>query len=143
MAAVLRVMRQGRGSEATEAVFRLQAKKSLFIPGCVQGAIIQLVCLCVSVCNIRRFTLIARAVYTRPISTNPGSMEAEQYGLTRGTCFLACRLELDAVAGLLWISWCVFGGADFFSVFLFYFFFFERTRPGASIRPPCLIPLYK
>ena len=64
---------------------------------------------------------------TRPISTNPGFMEAAEYGLTRGTCFLACRLELDAVAGLLWISWCVLGGADF-SVFFFSFsFFFERT----------------
>ena len=39
--------------------------------------------------------------YTRPISTNPGSMEAREYRLTRGTCLLACRLELDAVAGLL------------------------------------------
>ena len=41
---------------------------------------------------------------TRPISTNPGSMEAGEYGLTLGTCFLACRLELDVVTGLLWIS---------------------------------------
>ena len=48
---------------------------------------------------------------------NPGSMEAGEYRLTRGTCFLACRLELDAVAGLMWISWCVLGRADFFSVF--------------------------
>ena len=54
---------------------------------------------------------------TMPISTNPGSMQAVQYGLTRVTCFLACRLELDAVAGLLWLSWCVLGGADFFPCF--------------------------
>ena len=69
-------------------------------------------------------------------------MEAGEYGLTRGTCFLACRLELDAVAGLLWISWCVLGGAIFF-VFIFFpiFFFFERTWPAASMRPPCLIYL--
>ena len=59
---------------------------------------------------------------TRPISTNPESMEAGEYGL-RGTCFLACGLELDAVAGLLWISWCVLGGAIFFSVFFSRFFF--------------------
>ena len=39
--------------------------------------------------------------YTRPISTNPGSMEAGNIKITRGTCFLACRLVLDAVAGLL------------------------------------------
>ena len=60
-----------------------------------------------------------------------------EYGLTRGTCFLACRLELDAVTGLLWISWCVLGAADVFSVF----FFFERTLPAASMKPPCLIYL--
>ena len=46
-------------------------------------------------------------------------MEAGEYGLTRVTCFLACRLELDAVAGLLWISWCVLGGVADFSVFFF------------------------
>ena len=69
-------------------------------------------------------------------------MEAGEYGLTRGTCFLACRLELVAVAGLLCISWCVLGGADFFPVFFFsIFFFLERTRPAASMRPRCLIHL--
>ena len=74
---------------------------------------------------------------TRPISTNAGSMEAGDYGLTRGTWSLACRLELDAVAGLLWISWCVLGGGEDFSVsFSPNFFFFERTRPAASLRPP-------
>ena len=79
-----------------------------------------------------------------PFSTNPRSMEAGEYGLTRGTCFLACRLELDAVAGLLWISWYVLGGAGFFCVFFHlgvFFFSFERTRPAASMRPPCLIYL--
>ena len=74
---------------------------------------------------------------TRPISTNAGSMEAGDYGLTRGTWSLACRLELDAVAGLLWISWCVLGGGEDFSVsFSPNFFFFERTRPAARMRPP-------
>ena len=53
-----------------------------------------------------------------PIFTNPGSMEAGGYGLARGTCFVARRLEVVAVAGLLWISWCVLGAAGFFS-FLF------------------------
>ena len=53
---------------------------------------------------------------TRPISTNPGSMEAGKNGLTRGTCLVARRLEVVAVTGLLWISWCVFGAAGF-SVF--------------------------
>ena len=49
-------------------------------------------------------------------------MEAGEYGLTRGTCFLACSLEFDAVAGLLWISWCVRVGR-IFPVFFFRFFF--------------------
>ena len=58
---------------------------------------------------------------TRPISTNPGSLEAGEYGLTRGTCLFVHRLEVVAVAGLLWISWCVLGAAVF-CVFLFVFF---------------------
>ena len=65
----------------------------------------------------------------RPISTNPGSMEAGDHGLTRGTCFLACRFELDALAGVLWISWCVSGRADF-SVFFFLRFFFSSNAHG-------------
>ena len=53
---------------------------------------------------------------TRPISTNPVSMEAGEYGLTRGTWFFARRLEVVAVAGLLWLSRCAFGEAGFFSI---------------------------
>ena len=56
-------------------------------------------------------------------------MEAETCGLTRETCSLACRLELDAVAGLLWISWCVLGGTDFFLCFFFRFLSL-RTHPA-------------
>ena len=79
---------------------------------------------------------------TRPISTSLASMEAGEYGLTRRTFFSAHRLELFAVAGLLWISWCVLGAADFSCFFFFRFsFFFERTRPAASMRPPCLLYL--
>ena len=63
-------------------------------------------------------------------------MEAGQYGLTCGTCFVARRPEVVAVAGLLSMSWCVLGGADFFVLFLF-----EHTRHAASMRPPCLIYL--
>ena len=55
-------------------------------------------------------------------------MEAGEYGLTRGTCCVARNHELVVVAGLLWISWCVSGGADFFSVFCFFDFFFLRTH---------------
>ena len=61
-------------------------------------------------------------------------MEAGNYGLTRGTCFVSRNLPVVAVAGLLWLSWCVLGGAEFFRGF-FRFFFFERTRRAASTRP--------
>ena len=76
---------------------------------------------------------------TRPISTNPGSMEAGVYGQTRGMCLVARRLGVVAVAGLMWISWCALGGVDFLLFSFFQIFFFERTRPTASMRPPCLI----
>ena len=59
-------------------------------------------------------------------------MKAGEYGLTRGTFFVARRLEVVAFAGLLWISWRVFGGADFFVFSFSISFFFERTRPAAS-----------
>ena len=66
--------------------------------------------------------------------------EACEYGLPRGTCFVARRLELVAVAGRPWISWYVLGGADFFR-FFFHFYFFEHTRPTASTRASCLMYL--
>ena len=110
-------------------------------------------------CNIRRFYLL-RELYAADFH-KPGIYgNAGEYGptrgmcfdarrlevvavLTRGTCFVARRLEVVAVAGLLWISWCVFGGANFFRVLLFFRFvvLFERTRPATSMRPPCLIYL--
>ena len=64
-------------------------------------------------------------------------MEAGEYGLTRGTCFVARRFEVVAVAGLQRDVdlWCVLGGAGVFRDFVS-FFFFERTRPAASMRPP-------
>ena len=46
-------------------------------------------------------------------------MEAGEYGLTRVTCFVAHRLEVVAVAGYLWISWCVLGAAGFISCVFF------------------------
>ena len=44
-------------------------------------------------------------------------MEAGEYGLTRGTCFVGRRLEVVAVAGLL--SWCVFWVRRIISCFFF------------------------
>ena len=77
-------------------------------------------------------------------------MEAGEYGLTRGTCFVARRLEVVAVAGLLRILWCVLGAVGIFCVCLRVrvrvcacvfpiCFFFGRTRPAASMRPSYLI----
>ena len=54
-------------------------------------------------------------------------MEAGEYGVTRGTCFVARRLEVVTVAGLLWISWYILGGADFLLIF-FFGFVFLRTH---------------
>ena len=54
-------------------------------------------------------------------------MEAGEYGLTRGTCFVARRLKVVAVAGLLWISWFVLGAPGFFRVF---FRFFSSNAHG-------------
>ena len=67
---------------------------------------------------------------TRPISTNPESMETREYGLMRETCFVVCRLEVVAVAGLLWISWKVFGAAGFISC-VFWFFGFSVFSSNA------------
>ena len=118
-------MRQGRESEATDpAFFAFRAKKRLtgVRTGCHYLNSLS-VCVCV--------TWVVFTDYescTRPISTNPGSMEAGQYGLTRGTCFVACHLEVVLVAGLLWISWCVLGAAGFFRVFFPPFFFSSNAH---------------
>ena len=70
-------------------------------------------------------------------------MEAGEYRLTRGTGFVARHLEVVAVAGLLWISWCVLSAAGFRVFFSFVVFVcsFERTQSAASMRPPRLIYL--
>ena len=69
-------------------------------------------------------------------------MEAGEYGLTRGTCFVERRLEVVAVAGLLWIfSWCVLGVTAGFR-FSFSFFFFEVHGLMQVRRPPCVIYLF-
>ena len=94
------------------------------------------VCLSVCLYNIRRYSDCESC--TRLISTNPGSMEAGECGLTRGTCFDAYCLEVVAVAGLLWISWCVLDAAGFVRV-IFVVFCFEPTRLAATMRPPCLV----
>ena len=77
---------------------KLASCTSLLVPGGVQRTIIYLDCL--PVCAT--FVVYADSKsFARAISTNPGSMEAGEFGLTRGTCFVARCLEVVAVAGLL------------------------------------------
>ena len=40
-------------------------------------------------------------------------MEAGEYGLMRGACFVESRLEVVEVAALLWILYCVWDSAGF------------------------------
>ena len=56
-------------------------------------------CLSLYVCNTRRFYCL-RELYGADFH-NAGSTEAGEYGLTRGRCFVPCRLDVVAVAGLL------------------------------------------
>ena len=89
-------------------------------------------------CNICRFTDCESC--TRPISTNPGSMEAGEYGLTRGTCSwhaISRWSRSPGCCGFRGVFWMRRG----FFVFFFFFFFFERTLPAVSMRSPCLIYL--
>ena len=97
-----------------------------------------MVCRCAGV-HVTFVVFTVRESCTRLISTNPGSMEAGVYGLTRGMSLVARRLEVVAVAGLLWISWCVLGGAGFFLVF-----FFLRTHTVCGKYEDTLphLPLY-
>ena len=60
--------------------------------------------MCVRVCDIEFVVFTDYESCTGPISTNPESMEAGEYGLTRGAWVFARRLEVVAAAGLLWIQ---------------------------------------
>ena len=105
-------------------VFAFKARKAFHagvLTGCHHCVILS-VCLSVYLCVCVTFVVFTDYERcTRPISTNSGSMEeAGEYGLSRGTCFIARRLEVGAVAGLLWISWCILGATGF-RVFFFVF----------------------
>ena len=105
-------------STSNEAVFFISRKASSCRGAYRVPLFNQSVSLCVCVTFVV-FTYCESCA--RPISTNPGSMEASEYGLTRGTCFVARRLEVVAVTGLLWMLWCVLGAVGFrvFQVFTF------------------------
>ena len=49
-------------------------------------------------------------------------MEVGVYGLTRGMCLVARRLEVVAVAGLLWYRGVLWVGWIFYCFFFFRFF---------------------
>ena len=66
--------------------------------------------MCVFVCDVEFVVFTDCESCSRPISTNLVSMEAGEYGRIRGTWFFARRLEMVAVAGLMWVSWCASGG---------------------------------
>ena len=65
-------------------------------------------------------------------------MEAGEHGLTRGARFVVVCLEVVAVAGLMWVSWCVLGGVDRFG------FIFLRTHMACCKCEAALphLPLY-
>ena len=64
-------------------------------------------------------------------------MEVGEYELTRGTCFVASRLKVLAVAGLLWISWFVLGGEGFLLCFSgIYIFKFVHVYTIAGCERP-------
>ena len=73
------------------------------------------------VCDIEFVVFTDCESCTRPISTNPGSIEALEYGLTRGTCLLACRPRVGRVRRAAVDFVVCFGGTDFCAFFSFFF----------------------
>ena len=77
---------------------------------------------------------------TRPTCTNPGSMEAGEYGQTRGTCFVARRVQGSRSPGC-----CGFGGVFWVgricSCFFLDFVFIRTHTACCMMRRPCLIYL--
>ena len=162
----LQVMRQDRGSQVTEAVFCLWTTKPFhneakpreridrgrFFPLGHKKSLhtgVRTGCHCLFSLSLRLSVYLSVCVTfdvftdwgscTRAVSTNSGSMEAGECGRTRGTFFITCRLEVVAVVGLTWVSWCVFGWARFVLVLqvttIFFFNSCTSTRPMAARDP--------
>ena len=55
-----------------------------------------------------------------------------------GRCLVACRVEVIAVAGLLWIPWCVFGAARLFFKFVHLEQSASTLGGGNDSQPICL-----
>ena len=90
------------------------------------------------VCNIRRFYCI-RELYEADLHKigiyGSGRVWANAWDVFRRTSSRVGRGRRAAVEFVV----CL--GCGGISCFLFRFLFFERTRPAASMRPPCLIYL--
>ena len=100
-------------------------QKSLFIRGACRLTLFNWsvrLCICVTFVFFTGYESCARL-----ISTNPALMAVGEYGLTRGTCFVARRLEVVAAVGLLRILWCVLSAAGFR---VFFFSFFSSNEHG-------------
>ena len=129
-------MRQRRGSEATEAVFCLQAKKPLHTG--VRTGCHYLISLSVRqcVCNIRRFYLL-RELYEADFH-KPGIYGSGTVWANACVVFprMPSRVERGRRAAVDFVV-CFGWGRRIFRVFFSsIFFFFERTRAAASMRPP-------
>ena len=75
------------------------SQKSLSYRGAYRVPFFHILSVCVCVCDIEFVAFTDYESCTRSISTNQGPMEAGGYGLSRGTCFAARRLELSRSLG--------------------------------------------
>ena len=131
-------MRQRRESEATDAVVCLLAKKPLHTgvrTGC-HYLITLSVCVSVCMCNIRRFYW-SRELYEADFHKlgiyGSGRVWANAWGVFHRAPSRGGRGHRVAVDFAVCFGW----GEIFPN-----FFFFERTRLAAIMRPPCLIYFY-
>ena len=124
-------------STSNEAVFCLQAKKASSYRGAYRVPLFNGLSVCRCVCNIRRFYCLRElyeADFHKPGMYGSGRVWANAWDVFHRMLSRVGRGRRAAVALVVCFRW---GG--FFRVFLLAFFFFERTQPAASVRPPCLI----
>ena len=120
-------MRQGRGSEVTEAAICLKGKYASSYRMGIQRVIWFSWSVCPSVCVCVTFVVFPDCESgTRPISITSESMEVDVYRLAHGTFIDTRRGEVGPVAKLLWISWCGLRAAGF----RVYFYFFHSNAHG-------------
>ena len=133
-------MRQGRGSEATEAVFYLKAKKNPHTGVRTGCQYLISLSLCEYVCTTFVVFLISRAVRGQFPQTRD-LWKRSSVGERVGHVSSHAVLRWSRSPGCSGFRG-VFSVKRIFCHFFFSFFFvFDRTRPTASMRPPCLIYL--